>query len=330
MNKLLILLMLVFLIGLAGCAQATPTSPQSLQVNTTPLVTIAPTDTVVATTDKPTTAPTETAVLGPWSVERQMNVFFSVNVAGFLDDAFGIAVGDGGAVHYTRDGGQTWLEAQNSSLCRYALDILDEQVAWHCGNSGSVGLSVDGGKTWQKVGNYGGMEPDHCLHVSFPDTSTGWAATASTLGATNDGGKSWVELTLPKDFQRNILAIYLRTASDGYLLDAKGTFWVTTDAGKTWSANSLGLKEKERLFSNAPNAAIRFSDANHGMLVAILMIKGQKVVAGFHTEDGGQTWQWEQIPGLTWASFFLARDGASLTAVAADEGKITVLRYQQP
>jgi len=327
MQRPMILVIVLLLVSPAGCVTPGIPSDQPKLVSTFQPTTLAPTKTILSPTDTLAATPTVAAISGPWKLLHQVDVHFNANIAGFVDDNHGIVVGDGGVVHYTLDGGKTWPEAQNSSLCRYALDILDENIALHCGNSGSLGLSTDGGKTWQKIGEFGGMEPDQCLHVSFLDPNTGWSATATDLGATMDGGKTWNKLTLPKGLRRSIMGIFLRTANDGYLVDSKGTLWITGDGGKSWSSRALDLKENESFLSSAPNTAVHFYDAQRGMLVAILMNKGQKSVVALHTRDGGQSWQREQIPGLNWAAFFLAPDGVTLTATVTDM-QITVWRYQ--
>ncbi len=306
----------VLLILMVGCKPATPPPPAPTE--TAP--TAAPAPTATAT-------PSQAEDDSPWQVIFQGQVEQPTTVAGFLDENFGITAGSAGEVHYTIDGGETWSEADNSSMCRFGLEIVDEQLAWHCGNGGHVRVSTDGGHTWQAVADYGPNEPKHCRFLSFLDAEIGWAATPYQLGATADGGASWVDVALPGGIQ-DMAAIALRTATDGYLLDVAGNMFVTQDGGETWSPPSPGLipEGKELLSGFAPAAAMRFFDADHGLVA--LSLKGEEGVEILimRTADGGQTWEQESALA-TFGAPYLTRDGTMLTIVGLSK-KITVLRYQ--
>src|SRR5512146_3271532 len=192
-NTLFVIMALLILASLTGCASAA-----------------TPTATALPPTASPTVVPTSTISTGPWQVIRQAQYEQSIYQAGFLDDSFGITVGYSGGVYYTTDGAQTWSQANNTSYCRFGLDIVDQQTAWNCGNGGHVRLSTDGGKNWQAVADFGGSEPDHCRYLSFLDARTGWAAAPELLGTTTDAGTTWNTLALPKDI-KDMAAIALRT-----------------------------------------------------------------------------------------------------------------------
>jgi photosystem II stability/assembly factor-like uncharacterized protein len=259
----------------------------------------------------------------------QEQVKHRTTVAGFFDETFGITAGSGGEIHYTTDNGKTWSKADNSSLCRFGLEIVDKQVAWHCGNGGHVRVSSDGGQTWQPVTDYGPYEPKQCRFLSFLDTDTGWAATPYQLGATTDGGTSWTEIVLPEDIQL-IAAISLRTPTHGYLLDTAGTLFATQDGGEKWSATSSGLipQDKELLLATfAPAAAMRFPDANHGLIIMSLKGTGGTEVLAARTTNGGQTWEQETLP-VKFGTPYLTRDATFLTIVGLSN-KITMLRYRE-
>ncbi len=307
------LLFLGVLIILAGCSPAptqipTPTpSPQPTQPPATPTPKVA------------------------WQVLQKSAYTHAVNYAGFLNESFGITVGYAGEVHYTTDGGATWPLASNKSMCRFGLEIVDEQTAWHCGNGGHVRKSTDGGKTWSEVANFGPNEPNQCRFLSFLDDTTGWAATPSELAATNDGGQTWQKITPPEGFLA-ISAIELRTPQDGYLLGSSGKLYVTSDGGQTWTAQDLAFT-KDAFTSKMPSplAALRFTDEKHGL---IILTRGNADEGYFvwsaYTEDGGGTWREDRVPVAKGIPFlFLARDGSTLTVVDTVMKKLTVLKFQQ-
>ncbi len=65
-----------------------------------------------------------------------------------MNESLGVTVGLDGEVHYTTDGGKSWPDANNNSMCRYVLDFVDKDTVWHCGNNGDIGISTDGGRNW--------------------------------------------------------------------------------------------------------------------------------------------------------------------------------------
>ncbi len=309
-NGLLVtVLFLLILVSLTGCTPAA-----------------TPTAVALPPAAAPTAVPTAIPSSGPWQVIRHAQYEQSVYQAGFLDDSFGIMVGYNGAVYYTTDGGKNWPQGNNTSYCRFGLDIVDQQTAWNCGNAGHVRLSTDGGKNWEAVADFGSSEPDQCRFMSFLDAQTGWAAAPQLLGVTIDGGTTWNTPALPKEI-KDVAAIALRTATEGYLLDTTGTIFVTTDGGKTWTTRSLGLDDNEELtIAKAPTAAMRFTDAQNGMVVFDL---GGKVFSA-RTTDGGQTWKREPVEvSYDTPTLYLAHDGLTLTAIDG-LSDLTVLRYQKP
>lgn len=260
-----------------------------------------------------------------WKTTSQFEVKHACTLAGFLNDSYGITVGYAGECHYTNDGGKTWPRAENRSLCRFGLEILDETYAWHSGNGGQVGASNDGGKTWNRVDGFGSGEPDHCRYISFVNARTGWIASDKVLGVTMDGGDNWTGVKLPERLTQ-ISAIAGLSNEAVYLLDTGktgGILFYTNDSGQHWSSLPLGLKEQcYPVASTSFPAAMRFFDKEQGMI--IVNCKGYQLWE-LDTTDGGKTWHRNLIPGPKPAgSLFLAPDGKTLTITGIDQ-KITVL-----
>ncbi len=286
-------------------------------------------------------APYGVAAPGQWEMVRQIDyddlpktalkgdigpayLYYAVSLTGFHTAAFGITVGPDDDVRYTADGGASWTKSPNALHCRHGLDIVDDKVAWHCGNGGTR-VSTDGGQTWRTTA------PSPCPSLSFLDARTGWAASPARLQATANGGATWTEIARSPAMS-DIVAVALRTAADGYVLDKKGGLYVTGDGGKNWRALSLGLKTGEQLMGGInPMVVMRFFDARRG-LVGFDLSDG--TVWSALTLDGGQTWQRSEIPDLrgrsTYYHLYLARDGQLLTATDDFQGQhaSVVLRYR--
>jgi len=261
-----------------------------------------------------------------WEIVLQVNVPYPTIAAEFLDEAFGVIVDDASALHITTDGGQTWTRAANNlAQSRAGLDVVNESVIWLAGAGGRVWTSIDAGQNWRAVARlpYGG----HVEFISFLDERTGWAASAESrqLWATGDGGRTWKEIALPQQ-AGGLVAIVLRTAHAGYLLDNRGTLFTTQDGGQTWSSQTMGLDESLSIPVLTPCAVVRFSDENCGMVILGLAGDGKSEVWAMRTANGGQSWDQENVP-VSIGQFYLTHDGTLLTvADLVDSGKITVLR----
>lgn len=195
----------------------------------------------------------------------------------------------------------------------YSFDIVDVQTVWQCGMK-NLSVSKDGGKTWTAItGKAGGMG---CI-LAFADAKTGWLGFGDKFEMTADGGATWKELTLPKGVSK-VAAISLRTPMDGYLLDANGVLHITQDGGKTWSSRGddgilSGLNKPTIMgfasgafINETPQAAVRFVDANHGLVV--LGLSGKTSLVAYRTADGGKTWKEETLPSEL-GKPYLSRDG---------------------
>lgn len=302
-SLLIIVLVLLSLVAVAGCAPA-------------------------AATPVPVATPAPAAAAGDanlWKVAQQVKVQHATTVAAFLNDTFGITAGYAGEIHYTADGGQTWPRAKNSSMCRFGLDIVNQSLAWHVGNGGNVRMSTDGGQNWTAVSNLSSSGISQ--FISFVDAKTGWAANQTKLWATADGAQKWTEVALPTG-AKNLVEIVLRTASSGYLLDEAGVLYITQDGGQHWSSQALELKDGAMALVKLPHgAAMRFFDADHGLIIASLAGGGNSELVALRTADGGKTWQKEDlaVPAKI-GSLYLTHDGTTLT-IFDTSNQVTVVRY---
>jgi photosystem II stability/assembly factor-like uncharacterized protein len=264
------------------------------------------------------------AAQGQWEVVIPKAIDkVKVRMAAFHNETFGVwgGAGDEGAQHYTTDGGKTWTAAQTGG-CMFSVDIVDPNTIWQSCLSGTS-LTVDGGKNWKVVAkDVGGL----ASILAFADAQTGWVGKGVAFKKTTDGGATWTDLALPKDVTA-VAAISLRTPNHGYLLGKNGTLYVTEDGGKTWNPRSLGLSNPVILgFNNewveTPQAAIRFTDANHGLVV--LGLEGKANMTALRTADGGKTWKEENVPAKL-GKPFVSRDGKFLTVSKWQDG-LTLLK----
>jgi photosystem II stability/assembly factor-like uncharacterized protein len=243
-----------------------------------------------------------------WKVVFQSIVKHPCNLVGFLDETYGITVGYSGEIQYTKDSGENWNKAENKSLCRLGLEIVNEKLAWNCGNAGHVRMSNDGGQTWIAVSSFGDMEPDQARFLSFIDNEIGWIASNYRFATTADGGRTWNEIDTPTG-NEDIAAIYLRTSNEGFVMDVKGNLYITKDGCKTWSKQVVPLMGEKLVSSRCPMAVMHFSDANNGCI----LISHKKAIWSYTTTNGGEEWSKEQVSKEHYGFLYLTRDGKKLT-----------------
>ncbi len=208
--------------------------------------------------------------------------------------ADGWAVGAGGVVLHTTDGGSAWV-AQTSGVAAdlASVTFADADDGWAVGAGGVVLHTTDGGSAW--VAQTSGVAAD-LASVTFADADDGWAVGAGGVVLhTTDGGSAWVAQT--SGVAADLASVTFADADDGWAVGAGGVVLHTTDGGSAWVAQTSGVA--------ADLASVTFADADDGWAVGA----GGVVL---HTTDGGSAWV-AQTSGV-------AADLASVTFADADDG----------
>jgi photosystem II stability/assembly factor-like uncharacterized protein len=232
----------------------------------------------------------------------------------FLDENHGWIMADLGAgagsqavaIYQTSDGGLTWKFVSTNDPTREGVDAtlplgglkqdlvpLDMRNAFIGGviyAPGTVYLfrSDNGGMTWQKASLIlpEGTEEAGVIYnrLQFFDKTDGiLALTLSSsdqrliLYATRDAGDHWTQL--PEEFTPGGMVEFISTL-DGVIYN-DGSFWLTQDAGQTWSMiqpdKEFGESIADMDFLNKDIGwVIAYDDANTRVL--------------FRTTDGGRSW----------------------------------------
>ena len=184
----------------------------------------------------------------------------------------GWAVGAGGVILRTTDGGATWVSQSSGVLTGLSgVAFADAGDGWAVGAGGVILHTTDGGGTWvsQSSGVLTGLSG-----VAFADASHGWAVGASgVILATTDGGATWTKQTSP--VTADLGAVACTSADDGCAVGAGGVILATTDGGATWTKQTSPV--------TADLTAVAFASAGDGWAVGA----AGHIVA---TTDGGATW----------------------------------------
>lgn len=275
---------------------------------------------------------------------------FSLESVQFQDTLRGCAVGSGGIVLVTSDGGESWRETRHRRSSGDGLNdlhMLDGRNGWAVG-SASLVRTDDGGESWRPLvqgASENGYFSGNAIH--FTNLYRGWlAAHGGTLLHSEDGGVSWerAELPLRPGEHPALWDVTFTDDAHGWVVGEDGVIFHTEDHGATWTRQESGVPIVRRLrpgetrrhevvpeLETAPDrltlAAVRFTDSLHGRAVGYYADVAESVVIG--TSDGGATWriEWSQ-PGEELRSLFVL-DAAHAWA-AGDRARTlpqVVLRY---
>lgn len=201
--------------------------------------------------------------------------YFGLHV---FDANTAVAVGSGGFIIRTSNGGDTWRVVASGSTDRLHRVSFVGNTGWTVGLNSTILKTTDAGLTWTPQ-NPG--VTTHFRYVYFIDGNNGWVAgspwgTPNMEGyviSTTNGGDSWeIRLSQPSN------VVYFVDADSGFAGTAGGVNR-TTDGGDNWEFVDMGAP--------GPINQIFFMDTFTGWAVAH---------EGFmaKTTDGGRTWERQQ------------------------------------
>jgi photosystem II stability/assembly factor-like uncharacterized protein len=233
----------------------------------------------------------------PKAVERRDN-FYSIIAPG---DQIAWAVGTGGKIIRSEDGGKSWTRQQTSTIENLqGIAAWDEKTAVVVGNRGLAFHTTDGGATWKPSVVPKSDNPNKLLRVSiFGDTA--WAVGEfGGFFRSDDKGATFTRVLPEKDSAFN--AVTFR-GQNGILVGEFGTMFKTSDGGVTWTESPN--ENKVSLMS------IAFSSDTEGVAVGL---------AGtlMTTADGGATWT--LVPPLTREHLFDVKWDTNRWVVVGDKG----------
>lgn len=213
----------------------------------------------------------------------------------FVDSLTGWAVGDGGVIIATTNGGVTWL-SQNSGI-NYTIDdvfFLNSRLGWAVANdfffAGSTILRTSNGGTTWTFSHY----PDTTLYLTriyFLDSLNGWLGglTNQIMLQTMNGGISWTarEIDSSECAWYPVRGITFYSPQYGFAcggyFDVAGHVLRTTDYGMSWTATCVSAEPIfDMVIFDSLNLLGVGGDFEFGASVA-------------WTSDGGANWSYEWL-----------------------------------
>lgn len=152
--------------------------------------------------------------------------FYSIR---FFDTQTGIAVGAGGTIARTTDGGQSWQLRPSRTINQLnRVRLLDDGSGWIVGQSGTLLRTTDKGQTWQTVSL---LTSKNLNDIVFSSQKTGWVLGDSGLVVrTTDGGATWAAQNSGSGV--NLLTGSFVDERTGWIVGSSGTILTTVTGGR--------------------------------------------------------------------------------------------------
>ena len=184
----------------------------------------------------------------------------------------GWAVGEGGTIICTHDGGATWnSQVSGHTAALYSVDEAIPNKLYAVGEAGLILSTTDGGATWSTQTSPVGVD---LKAVQFINVSTGWiAGDDGNILKTNDSGVSWEAKS--GNTSEDLNGLFFIDEYYGWIAGSSGTVLLTSDGGETWSVQT----EAEGANLNG----VHFISRSNGWIV------GDSGIV-LKSTDGGSTW----------------------------------------
>jgi len=192
----------------------------------------------------------------------------------------GWAVGDGGVIVSTQDGGASWKpQASGTTQNLLSVHFATPDRGWAVGDEGVIVSTQDGGASWKPQTS---ETSQTLLSVHFATPDRGWAVGGDLGGggvivSTQDGGASWKPQA--SGTRQRLLSVHFATPDRGWAVGGdpgRGVIVSTQDGGASWKPQTSGTSQT--LYS------VHFATPDRGWAVGL----GGVIVS---TQDGGASWK---------------------------------------
>jgi len=201
----------------------------------------------------------------------------------FMTTDYVIAVGDGGTILLTTDGGSTWdVIPSGTTQNLISISIINNSTAVIAGEGGLLLRTTSGGNSWETVNS---NVTDNLLSVSFNGANGIAGGTSQTIIYSTDAGQTWLT-SQTGFFGGGFYGVQMFDANNAFVAGDNSIFGPlfgkSTDGGQNWDFTSFYLNNNEgRLY------ATHFFDLNNG-ITAAAVFTGEGAIS--MTSDGGTDW----------------------------------------
>lgn len=228
-----------------------------------------------------------------WCWQRPLPQGQQLMAFDFASDLRGWAVGEGGTILATGDGGKTWnAQFSGTRLALNQVAFANDSVGWAAGSVGEMLLTLDGGAHWQRFSS--GQSSAVTGIAAFDASSAAFHAGSFTY-LTRNGGRTWARLSGPNDET----SVHVATPSTWWSVSA-GALWVRTQ-DKDWAAVPPPPPAHGQL--------LRQPDSVQALDARTALVRGYE--AGYILDDGypryvfRRIFWWTSDAGITWREISL-------------------------
>jgi photosystem II stability/assembly factor-like uncharacterized protein len=153
----------------------------------------------------------------------------------FRTPQHGWAVGTGGTILRTTDGGKNWKRmTSGTSALLTSVFFVDSSKGWVTGAGGLLRHTVNGGESWSPQS----LDTQQALYgISFASPNVGWAVGGGgTIFHTADGGQHWAEQI--SGTNAALYAAHFLNDQNGTIVGALGTV-LSTDTRNPGGGHAL-------------------------------------------------------------------------------------------
>lgn len=245
-----------------------------------------------------------------WCWQRPLPQGNNIQDYDFVDDLRGWAVGDGGVILATVNGGVSWTaQVSGTSLNLRQVEFVSPLVGWVVGTNGEMLRTADGGASWQRF-SLGRNDTVETLGVG--DANTAWVSVfGGQAFVTTNGGQLWRIIPAAPGGSYKLKPV---SSSDIWSLppfvDPQPSLSHSLDGGLTWSVVPLPPIEPGL---SGYSDELRFADPAHALVIGYesgvpnadpsTFVSRQTVRI---TADRGATWQNVALPSFDFHNYRLA------------------------
>ncbi|MDO8737310.1 MAG: YCF48-related protein [Thermoleophilia bacterium] len=236
---------------------------------------------------------------GIWEWVRPTVQGNNINAMSFIDASNGWAVGGGGSVMKTTNGGTNWTVQTPSAFATPAytchgtnigsgcalrgVSFISASVGWAVGDYASIWKTSDGGTTWtdQHINITPAFSPPYDTSpptfraVHFFDANNGVTVGDGFTFYTSNGGATWAKGN--GTGTSNLSSVQMLNTTTAVAVGSSGVVYKTINGGVNWTAKTSN--------TTANLSAVAFSGSSNGYAVG-----GDASGRILRTTDGGETW----------------------------------------
>ncbi len=219
-----------------------------------------------------------------WRITTDWRVTESQNISIDVEDRDHVYLATAYGIWLTRDGGETWAEANTGFAKKYTQAVVPDQeqsMRALAATEGGIYITENGGDNWTRVGL--GI-PMFTVHQSAAAPEI-WLSGGRTGGVqrSTDNGETWSTVLL---LDSDVMRVTIDPANPEVMAAATWGegIWISEDGGDNWSERD-GLPTRiliEGLFDANGSGRLWVATKEEGI---------------YHTDDLGQSWAYAGMNG---------------------------------